>query len=266
MTQDAQQHDTRVLEVEPDDTRVLRVYVASHCDACHESRRLARVVAVRLPGVIVELVDVDRETAPDEIFAVPTFWYRGQIISLGNPAEDDLCQRIVNAERTLSGLSLPVLEARPTHNEGKRPSFSTLLGHHDVVAMACGGAGLAGTALCAASMVAVVAGVFAAHLHARSQGTAGLIHAPGFLAATIRLGPAILILSILLVVTSAAARQPTGILPAVLGGSILYLGMYAQSMADVRYSAMVVGLILLALAYMLVLSPDRVSGFRVLRL
>ncbi len=253
--QDAEQHDTPIL----------RVYVAAHCSSCPESRRLAGAVTARLPRVTVELVDIDRDGAPDEIFAIPTFQYRGHSISLGNPSEDDLCWRIVEAERKATGLLLPVLDLLPELHGEERQRFPAQLRGNPVVAQTSGAAGLAGTLLCSASMIGVTGGSFAVHLHARAGFLAGLSNAPGLIAAAIRFGPEILILSVLLVIVSAAIREPRTVLLAVLGGSILYLGMYTQPITVVMYSAMLIGVVLLALTYVLVLRPDLVRGFEMLR-
>ena len=80
---------------QPGDDRVLRIYIASHCATCRESERLAEVVATRLPDIAVDLVNTDHQKPEDEIFAVPTFCYRGKVLFLGNPAEDELVERIV---------------------------------------------------------------------------------------------------------------------------------------------------------------------------
>lgn len=69
---------------------VLRIYTAAHRDSCRESRRLAQFA--------VEVWDIDNQLPVDDIFAIPTFWYGGRVISLGNPSEDELCERIVASE------------------------------------------------------------------------------------------------------------------------------------------------------------------------
>ncbi|MGH2442591.1 MAG: hypothetical protein ACRDFX_05460 [Chloroflexota bacterium] len=81
------------------DDDVLRIYVAEHCDTCRESRRLAAVLAGRLKHIAIEVVDIDRHQVPDEIFAVPSFCYRGKIVALGNPSEDELIRRVTSLER-----------------------------------------------------------------------------------------------------------------------------------------------------------------------
>lgn len=86
-------------ETSPTDGRVLRIYVAAHCTVCIESRRLARRMAQRLTGVVIEVVDIDRQEPIDNIFAVPTFCYRGQILALGNPDEETLISRILDLDR-----------------------------------------------------------------------------------------------------------------------------------------------------------------------
>jgi len=89
-------------------------------------------------------------------------------------------------------------------------------------------------------------------------------HSPGWLDALIRFGPEILIISILLLAFAVGLRRRDAVVPALIGGLILYVGMYAQPSLAVMYAAMVVGTALLVLAFVASLRPT--LGIRALRL
>ncbi|MCA1716406.1 MAG: hypothetical protein LC781_05900 [Actinobacteria bacterium] len=72
---------------------------------------------------------------------------------------------------------------------------------------------------------------------------------PGWLDVVLRFGPEILIVSLLLVVVSIALRRRAAVLPAIGGGLILYIGMYAQPDMALMYAAILTGTVLLILAY-----------------
>lgn len=90
----------------------LRVYVGSHCTNCEQSRRLARSVKRQIPAIHVDVWDIDRRSPVDDIIAVPTFYYRGRQISLGNPTIAELCARVVRIESEAFGRTLLVQEER----------------------------------------------------------------------------------------------------------------------------------------------------------
>lgn len=75
----------------------LHVYVAEECWFCDEARRLVAELAPQFPQVKFELRDLDDERRPDKVFATPTYVLDGQIISLGNPTENQLSERLANA-------------------------------------------------------------------------------------------------------------------------------------------------------------------------
>jgi len=128
--------------------------------------------------------------------------------------------------------------------------------------------GLVGTVVCSLSMVAAPSGLIAAGGTAAAQGGmagmgsehhgAGAAAYPEWLDALLRWGPEILVVSVLLIVASVALRRRWATLPAIGGGLILYIGMYVQPNLAVMYGAIVVGTVLLILAYVASFrSPDR---------
>jgi hypothetical protein len=64
-----------------------------------------------------------------------------------------------------------------------------------------------------------------------------------------------LVVSVLLLTFAVALRRRTAAVPAVIGGVILYGGMYAQPNLTVMYVAMILGTALLVLAYVASLRP-----------
>ncbi len=75
----------------------LLVYTARTCRVCAYARALAAVLGQRFPMVEVAVIDIDAPGAhvPDHVFAVPTFVLDGRVVSVGNPAPEEM-------ERTLS--------------------------------------------------------------------------------------------------------------------------------------------------------------------
>jgi hypothetical protein len=79
-------------QIESNGPPLLQIYVASHCVNCEEARRLAGVIGLLLPNLIVEVIDLDHTpTRPTEVFATPTYMLNGRICFLGNPSEEELC-------------------------------------------------------------------------------------------------------------------------------------------------------------------------------
>jgi len=79
----------------------LEVYVAGHCLACAEARRMAAAAASRFPGLQVCTVDVDALPSagqptglPEGVVAVPTYLLDGAVVALGNPDPEALFARI----------------------------------------------------------------------------------------------------------------------------------------------------------------------------
>ncbi len=74
---------------------VLQVFVVPTCDTCRRAIELAEGVDEAYPQLAVRIVDI-REPAVerDDVFAVPTFVLDGQVLSLGNPLESTLREKI----------------------------------------------------------------------------------------------------------------------------------------------------------------------------
>jgi len=248
------------------DEQVLRVYVAEHCGTCRESRRLAKVIAGRLKDIAVEVVDIDHQEPVDEIFAVPTFCYRGKILSLGNPQEDELIARVLTLEQESECSELPGTGRQGTHppfqgtaaaavaaataSRGQMPA-----GRNRLITACCGALGLGGAILCSLTMVAPALGLIAGQAARSSMGgvsgsaSAGQAQLPTWWEAIVRLGPEILVVSVLLVALAVALRRHVAALPAIAGGFILYVGMYVQPSLVVMEAATLLGIALLVLAY-----------------
>jgi glutaredoxin len=77
----------------------LRIYVAEHCWACEEAKRLAEEVGRRFVHVNLELIDMEAEGSRnlDDVFSVPTYVLDGRMLSLGNPRPDELFTQIEQA-------------------------------------------------------------------------------------------------------------------------------------------------------------------------
>ncbi len=76
---------------------VLEVYVGPACLASETARSLAEAMRARArPGLEVRLVDLGEPGAvrPPAVFAVPTYLLDGRVISLGNPDEAWLLERL----------------------------------------------------------------------------------------------------------------------------------------------------------------------------
>lgn len=76
---------------------VLEIYVGPACLASETARGLAAAVrALARPGLDVRVVDLGEPGAvrPPAIFAVPTYLLDGRVISLGNPEEAWLLERL----------------------------------------------------------------------------------------------------------------------------------------------------------------------------
>lgn len=72
----------------------LQVYIADDCWSCVESRRLLAALQPVFPAIAMELLNVSAGGYPDNVFAVPTYLLNGRIISLGNPSEAQLVQKL----------------------------------------------------------------------------------------------------------------------------------------------------------------------------
>lgn len=81
---------------------VLEVYVEQDCRPCEHARRLANRISERLPQVDVRLIDLslDEHDRPASVFAVPTYLLNGELLSLGNPDEEELIACLQSALAT----------------------------------------------------------------------------------------------------------------------------------------------------------------------
>ncbi len=71
---------------------------------------------------------------------------------------------------------------------------------------------------------------------------------PAWLSGLLRFGPEILVASLLLVIVPLALRRSIGTLPAVVGGTILFAGMYVQSNGTIMVIATGLGFSLIVTA------------------
>lgn len=77
--------------------RLLEIYVAGGCIGCETARRIVSDLRARsLPGLDVRLIDLHAPGAVRHpaVFAVPTYLLDGRVISLGNPDEPWLLDRL----------------------------------------------------------------------------------------------------------------------------------------------------------------------------
>jgi hypothetical protein len=85
----------------------LDIYIADHCANCAEALRLA-TLAGTLPQVDVRVINVDtaRDPVPARVVAVPTYLLDGRVVSLGNPARDELL-RLLGRQPDRAAKDLP---------------------------------------------------------------------------------------------------------------------------------------------------------------
>ena len=68
----------------------LQVFVTNTCWNCRESERLVEDVAALYPDGEFQILDLNDENRPDNVFAVPTYVLDGVVIFLGNPTREEL--------------------------------------------------------------------------------------------------------------------------------------------------------------------------------
>ena len=73
----------------------LEIYIADHCENCHEALRLAEM-ARNVQGAEVRVINLDTttEAIPPRIIATPMYLLDGRIVSMGNPYPDDLMRML----------------------------------------------------------------------------------------------------------------------------------------------------------------------------
>ena len=107
-----------------------------------------------------------------------------------------------------------------------------------------GALGVLGSMACTASMIAAAVGVGGAAAVTSMAGMTGTGsgHPGGALGALVRIGPGLIVASVLLVtVAFALSRRPVTAIPALVAGAVLYAWMYAQDSVPVMYASIAVG-------------------------
>lgn len=79
----------------------LHVYIAADCRVCERTRQIVAEVRALRPDYPIELIDLDQAGAskPSAVFGTPTYCLGERIISLGNPAPQDLIARLDTEQR-----------------------------------------------------------------------------------------------------------------------------------------------------------------------
>ncbi len=74
----------------------LTVYIADDCWSCDETRRILADITPQFPHLLINLVDTQQTSLPENVFAVPTYLLDGEVISLGNPTREALRKRLTS--------------------------------------------------------------------------------------------------------------------------------------------------------------------------
>ncbi len=80
--------------------KLLQIFVLPFCIGCDVAVNMAsRIRDQHMAGVQVQLIDLSQPGVikPESVFAVPTYLLNGDVVSLGNPEEPWLLERILNA-------------------------------------------------------------------------------------------------------------------------------------------------------------------------
>lgn len=131
-----------------------------------------------------------------------------------------------------------------------------------IVSACCSAAGASGSLLCSFSMIAAAVGLFASGGAAAAHGSMSSMTAmnaqtgagsrlPAWLDALVRYGPWILVASLGLFLIGVGLRRRSVLVPAAVGGAILYVGMYRQSSLAVMYAAIGADTLLMGAAYLI---------------
>lgn len=75
----------------------LAVYVAPGCFGCDRALELVEEVRVQIGNhVTVTVVDIAEEdkSIPESLFAVPSWYLDGELVSLGNPTVDEILEAV----------------------------------------------------------------------------------------------------------------------------------------------------------------------------
>lgn len=139
-------------------------------------------------------------------------------------------------------------QPRPPLSSGDEPADSSakMSGVRAACCALAGTAGVAGSVAgsvaCMVSMGLVAVGVGSSAAAAGMAGMSTSGDTPsGLLGALVRIGPVLLIVSIVLVTVAFALWRPLGAVPALIAGVIMYAGMYAQPSLAVMYASLALG-------------------------
>lgn len=71
---------------------MLSVYLATHCPSFDRANALIAFLRQTRPSIAVEVVNLDEENVqiPKDVFGTPTYKWKGQVVSLGNPSQEEL--------------------------------------------------------------------------------------------------------------------------------------------------------------------------------
>jgi len=71
---------------------MLKVYLASHCLTYDRTTALLAFLRMNRPRVPVQVINLDDSNVqiPDYVFGSPIYVWDDQIVSLGNPSEEEL--------------------------------------------------------------------------------------------------------------------------------------------------------------------------------
>lgn len=75
---------------------MLRIYVAADCPGSPTARQRARCLRQAEPAVPLEIVDIGAPGAvvPPVVFGTPIYTWNDRVLFLGNPAEQELLDRV----------------------------------------------------------------------------------------------------------------------------------------------------------------------------
>jgi hypothetical protein len=106
--------------------------------------------------------------------------------------------------------------------------------------------GLLGGLVCAAAMILPALGVAGAGVvgMARMTSGAGAVRPGGLLGFLLSYGPALILISTVAFTASIGLRRPIGTWTALLGGLVMYWGMYGQAGLTIMYATIVLGIVL----------------------
>jgi hypothetical protein len=143
-----------------------------------------------------------------------------------------------------------------THHTGHSEMAGMWFGHH-------GRSGQGGMEGMGSKHQGGMADAGSGHRGGAEAGTAdaaSTAHFLGWLDVLLRWGPEILVISVVSIVASVALRRRWAALPAIGGGLILYVGMYAQPKLALMHAAIAVGTVLLLVAYVISVRPARTES------